>query len=51
MSKFRIGNYPTGETRFMYFRKTKHHYRTLIRKKMWIANSIKEESAFNKMLL
>lgn len=41
MSKYRRGNYPTGEPKFCYFRKTKHHYRTRMRKVMWIAKCIK----------
>jgi hypothetical protein len=43
MSKYRIGNYDTGEPRFKYFKRWKHFkskYRK-IRETMWIANSYK----------
>lgn len=42
MSKWRNGNYDTGEPRHKYFRKTKHHYKSLIRKIMWIAQGYKD---------
>lgn len=47
MSKYPFGRYDTGEIRYKYFRKNKHHYRTLMRKVMWIASCWKKESAFN----
>lgn len=42
MSKYRIGNYDTGEPKYVYFRKTKHHYKLLIRKIMWLASCYKD---------
>lgn len=43
MSKYRIGNYPTGEQKFKYFKRWKHFKNQFpIREKLFIAQSYKE---------